>query len=235
MNLGAGVRRQLANTIPRDPVAAGAVAFPAVDTLTHPNRKERGVRSKRRIQLGRLSQTALLVGIAALAASMLSLGAASASAASTTRDSQSVSMPSPVNLAGSREYSHTFRLHHNGTTITETCVGDTDIGKSTAYPGFIEGRAWVEGCTPDPAEFCSQTADMQTYDRYTHTWVADGDGTPKDGCAGVADAGTIRKDCHATEETFYYRTYGIFVAIDDLGDKLVWDGPSGQIGVLRVC
>lgn len=143
--------------------------------------------------------------------------------------------PTSVDHYIPRGHVHTFIVHHHGITTTETCQGVSEIGKSAAYPGYIEGRAWVVRCAPEPAETCSQTADMQVYDRYAHRWDNDGDGKPNHGCAGATDAGIIRKNCHQTSEAFSYRAYGIFVVVDALGDVLDWGGPSGQMTVIRVC
>ena len=131
--------------------------------------------------------------------------------------------------------SQTFTLQVNGAAVTETCSGTSAISKSSTFPGHIRGRAWVNGCAPEPAASCAQTADMQTQNIHTGVWDSDGDGATKHGCAGSADASVITKNCTATSLLLAYRTMGIFVVIDSQGDTLTWHGPSPVLNVTRIC
>jgi hypothetical protein len=141
----------------------------------------------------------------------------------------------PPNSAMAYKATHTFTLHRNGTAVTETCFGYSAISKSTAYPGYMATYAWVQDCTPDPAEFCAQTGDLQIGDLYTGVWNPDGTGPTRYGCAGTRDASTRTWPCRSTDYTLAYRTQAIFVAIDSAGDTLTWSGESPKHSVLRIC
>lgn len=130
---------------------------------------------------------------------------------------------------------HTFTLHRNGITVRETCVGAVGITKSQAFPGYIQGRAWVERCSPYPGVTCAQTADMQMENTHTGAWDADGDGQTRHGCAGEVDSSIRTNSCSATSILLAYRTMGIFVVVDSHGDPLAWHGPSGVLNVTRIC
>jgi len=93
----------------------------------------------------------------------------------------------------------------------------------------------VEGCSPYSVVACAQTADMQIQNLNTGVWDTDGDGVTKHGCAGAAAPAIKQNTCHATGILLAYRTIGIFVVIDSLGDTATWDGPSGVLRVIRIC
>lgn len=119
--------------------------------------------------------------------------------------------------------------------VTEICAGYVTIGKSRAFPGYIQGRAWVQGCAPYPDVTCAQTADIQLQNPFDGDWVADGDGPTVHGCAGEADSSIRTNSCGKTDSPVSYRTQGIFVVIDSNGDKLAWSGDSEHLTVTRIC
>lgn len=147
----------------------------------------------------------------------------------------SASAPAPANPVVTYKVTHTFTLHRNGAAVTETCLGYSAIAKSIAYPGYMTTYAWVQDCTPDPAEFCAQTGDLQVQDIHTGVWDRDGDGPTRYGCAGARDASNRTWPCRSTDYTLGYRTQGIFVAIDSSGDTLTWSGEGPKESVLRIC
>lgn len=147
----------------------------------------------------------------------------------------SASAPAPANPVVTYKVTHTFTLHRNGAAVTETCLGYSAIAKLIAYPGYMTTYAWVQDCTPDPAEFCAQTGDLQVQDIHTGVWDRDGDGPTRYGCAGARDASNRTWPCRSTDYTLGYRTQGIFVAIDSSGDTLTWSGEGPKESVLRIC
>lgn len=147
----------------------------------------------------------------------------------------SASTPAPSNPVVVYKFTHTFMLHRDGAAVVEVCTGSSAIAKSIKYPGYLATYAWVVDCVPDPAEFCTQTGDLQIQNPYTGVWDPDGNGPTREGCAGAGDASTRTWPCSATNRTVAYRTQGIFFAIDSVGDTLTWDGVSPKESVLRVC
>jgi len=172
----------------------------------------------------RFAMTAVLI-LLAVASSLYGVTTASAS----------VSKPHANDNVIVYKFTHTFTIHRNGAKETETCVGAASITKSKAFPGHIQGLAWVEGCAPDPAVTCAQTADLQTENIHTGVWDADGDGKTHHGCAGQVDASIRTNACSATDIVLAYRTMGIFVVIDSQGQRLAWHGPSKVLNVTRIC
>ena len=169
-----------------------------------------------------------------MAAAIALLGTAS-SLFGVTAASASVSKPSASVPVVTYKVTHKFTVNHNGAREVETCEGVISLTKSKAFPGHIQGHAWVEGCAPDPAVTCAQTADMQTENIHTGVWDADGDGKTHHGCAGEVDASIRTNACSATRILLAYRIMGIFVVIDSQGQKLTWHGPGHVLKVTRIC
>lgn len=109
------------------------------------------------------------------------------------------------------------------------------IAKSSSYPGYIQGYAYVQSCagSPYPSE-CAATAEIQySPSGDSGTWSNDGDGETKYGCpSSVASVKT--KTCYAASSTYYYRTHGIFVIIDD-GVTHDYTDNTSKLGVSRIC
>jgi hypothetical protein len=181
-----------------------------------------------------IATMAILVPFAILEPIAASAGATAVSNGAAINGA-AISEGSPAPVPKAQKFTHKFTLHRNGATTTETCVGYVNINKSSKYPGYIAGIAYVEGCAPIPDVSCAQTADIQIMNPYTGVWDADGDGPTTHGCAERADASIRRNSCSATGITVAYRTMGIYVVIDAAGDVLAWHGPSGKMTVLRVC
>ena len=139
------------------------------------------------------------------------------------------------NAVAMNRFTQTFTVGSPAAPVTETCVGTTEIGKSKKYPGYIVGRAWVDGCAPYPDVSCAQTADLQIRNPYNGDWDNDGEGKTSHGCLGFPNASVRTNPCRQTDRSLAYRTVGIFVVIDSHGDRLAWHGTSPPMGVLRVC
>jgi hypothetical protein len=163
-----------------------------------------------------------VIGILVLLATVLSIYGGTSASAST---------PTPGATVAVYKVSHTFTMHR----ATETCIGYHAIGKSSAYPGYVATYAWVLECTPSPAEFCSQTGDLQIQNINTGVWNHDGTGPTTYGCDGPANVSTRTWPCRSTNITLGYRTQGIFVVIDAAGATLSWSGYSPKESVLRIC
>jgi hypothetical protein len=231
-----GLRRAVARAGSRRSARPGAWRSrnhqPTVWPSTNGQRRASAMLSKRGRAAVLIAATASLLSVPLGSAPA---SAASASTAGVTAASASASTPGPKNPAAVHAFTHTFTLRHNGPAVTETCAGVVDIRKSSSYPGYIKGLAWVEGCAPYPGVTCSQTADIQVKNPYTGVWNSDGDGPTTHGCAGRVDASIRKNNCYATNHVESYRTMGIFVVIDSHGDRLVWHGPSGTLNVTRIC
>jgi hypothetical protein len=143
---------------------------------------------------------------------------------------------SGIKLIDTYHFTHTFSINRHGTAKAgeEVCTGVINFGKSTTYPGFIQGSAWVTGCIPEAPVFCTQTADMQTQNS-SGGWSPDGDGPTISGCLGQVDSSVIRKDCTATRFIHYYRTQGIFTAQFPNIPPIDWSKNTKKTGLTRIC
>jgi hypothetical protein len=166
----------------------------------------------------------------ALTAGLLAVTAAPALALAGTASAAASIAPAPAHSTV-MVVRHTFTIRHDGATVTETCVGYEDMNKSPAFPGYITGRAWVVGCSPQPAAACEQTANVQR--ESSHGWENIADGPAVFGCGNWSINDVYCLDSHGVDVN--YRTQALYEAVTANGQSFDWTGYTPAMGATRDC
>jgi hypothetical protein len=124
-------------------------------------------------------------------------------------------------------------VQNDGGTII-TCYFGYGISKSAAYPGYIQGVAYVDSCTPIAAGECSSAVDLY-YQDPNMPWRNDGDGPIEHGC-GPANASILTNTCETAPVNIGYHATAIFtVTLVDGFDFGMVTRTTKNITAQRIC